>query len=177
MKTRFEEYIAESIRRNTSEVPDRNKAWEVFAIQKRKLRKRKIYFKLAYAAMILTILGVGGLLYIQFNHSYPLTEYYTTISTEVETTESYYAILLEQKYLQIELMGAFDKKYFDLFYKELEMLDNQYNEHKNNLKQFGIQDDIVRAMIQNQRKKLEVLENLILQIQKIKKYENLKTEI
>ncbi len=84
MKTRFEEYIAETIRQNIPEIPDRNKAWEVFTIQNHKQSLREIYFKLAYAALVLTILGIGGLLYIKFNQSDPLTEYYSTIGKNIK---------------------------------------------------------------------------------------------
>jgi len=53
-------------------------------------------------------------------------------------------------------------------------LDIEYNTYLQDTKRLGLQEDIVRAMIENQQRRLLVLNRLLNEIKKVKNYENIK---
>jgi hypothetical protein len=86
-------------------------------------------------------------------------------------TKFYYAGLIDEKFKQITETKNLDKEYFQLFFDEMLRLDQEYKMYLTDSKTYGFQEDIVRAMIENQRRKLQLLNRLENEIQKVQNYE------
>ena len=170
MNDNFEIFVKDAILNQTSYLSQNHQSWMAIEkkLRKRKTKKHILYFGIA--ASILLFTGLGAL-FIQHENN-PAVDYYTATTLEINETEYYYASLIDIKYRQIAETKSFNKEYFQPFFDEMEQLDNEYAVYLNDAREFGFQEDITRAMINNQQRKLQILNRLLEEINKIKEYEN-----
>ena len=83
-------------------------------------------------------------------------EYYYTARIDVET-EKFYRLAGGNSLLRDEIQG------------ELKELDKEFNELKEDLKDNADNEEIIAAMIQNYRLKLSILQEMMVQMQQVKK--------
>jgi hypothetical protein len=131
---------------------------------------------LSLAATILILVTGGAWLTVWMQQCDESTNYYAQVSGELAETEFYFARLIEEKQQQIDEAGTADPNFFGPFYEEIILLDKEFKNYKTELKALGCQEELIRAMIDNQQQKLEVLNRLLIEIQNINNYENRKKE-
>jgi len=91
-------------------------------------------------------------------------EYYYTARIGVET-EKFYKLAGGNSLLRDEIQG------------ELKELDEEFNELKEDLKDNADNEELIAVMIQNYRLKLSILQDMMLQLQQVKKEKNTNDEI
>ena len=83
---------------------------------------------------------------------------------ELQEAEFYYSSLLSQKMEEIKPMLMKDPELKKEITMEINELDSIYNELKNDLRDNIANQEIIEAMIQNYRLKLEILEEILLEL-------------
>jgi hypothetical protein len=169
MNNKFEEFIKETIKNTSGSLPPSEKSW---AAIENKIRKRRVWIivaRLSVAASVLLLIGLGYLFLQDDNKS---QAYCDATTLELNETTMYYSGLIDVKYKQLTQIKNIDKEYFQLFFTELEQLDEKQKMYLNDLRNYGPQVDIVRALVENQRQKLLVLNRLLNEIEKVRSYEN-----
>lgn len=122
---------------------------------------------LRVAASIIIILTVGiGLLWIKGNTvRYADGVSLQDLSPELAEAEIYYNQILEAK---ISLIRSSNEDLVPVVIKDFEMLDSAYNELKMDLEDNMYNEEVIDAMIQNYRIKLQILETILVDIEKSK---------
>lgn len=92
-------------------------------------------------------------------------------SIEFEKLNAYYASRIEQKKKEIFIFTASNPKIEKDVTIEFEQLDSAYKALRNDLKDNVDNSEVVSAMIQNYRIRLEILENILEQLKKINDHE------
>jgi hypothetical protein len=171
MKDRFEVFVKAALLKDSVVAPDMENVWTAVddKLRVRKTRRRIVYFSIAASVLLLAGLGI-----VFYPGSSPAADYCIQVSEELNETNFYYTGLIEQKYRQLEVSGKIDKVYFQVYFDEMDQLDRDYQNYRDEIRKYGFQEDIVRAMVENQRRKLMILNRLIQEIQKVKSYENRK---
>lgn len=174
MKNKFEIIIKRIIGNDKESFPEKEIVWKGIEQKFQKQKTRKLVVKISIAASILILIGTGTFLFNSSTQPKAASDYYANMLEELSVTEYYYTGLIENKKQQIENTGPYDKDFFKPFIDELTVLDAQYLNYKTALDDFGCREELIRALIENQQQKLEILNKLLSEIQKIKKYENRK---
>ena len=176
MKTKFEKLIKKIIGNGKEPFPEKEIAWKGIEQKLQKNKTRKLVVRISIAASFLILIGTGTFLFNSSTQPKVASNYYTKMSEELSVTEYYYTGLIENKKQQIENTEPYDKDFFKPFIDELSILDAQYLNYKKALDDFGYREELIRALIENQQQKLEILNRLLSEIQKVKNYENRKKE-
>ena len=176
MKDRFEIFIRKSGEGVVETFQGKEITWERIDKKLHRRKTRKLYIRLGMAASISIMVGIG-IISLKMNEKPKyVTEYYSGISRELSETEFYFANIIEEKEKEIENTGDYDKDFFQTYIDELNELDKQYESYKGEIENFGFQEELIRAMIENQQEKIELLNKFLSEIKKIKHYENRKKE-
>ncbi len=172
MNDRFEKIIKEKVTSKPDELRNKQQIWE--SIKKEysyKQPHRKSWIR--YAALILLLVSVGSMLLVPgINKKNDRVDYFNNIQNELYKIEFVFASEIEAKYKELENHPDIDHTYFEVFFQELEFLDEQYNDYKKELIESGYHEIIFEAMIANQQMKLNVLNKLLSEIKKVKNYEH-----
>lgn len=83
------------------------------------------------------------------------------ISPEWEETEQYYALRIDEKLNAIQTSHI---KLDPLVLEDISLLDQAYNELKNDLSDGADNEEVINAMIGNYQIKLEILERILIEI-------------
>jgi hypothetical protein len=120
---------------------------------------------LRIAASILIILTVSiGFLWIKGNSDkYADGVSLRDLSPELAEAEIYYNQLLDTK---MNIIKASDVNVDEVVIENFQSLDSAYNELKLDLEDNMYNEEVIDAMIQNYRLKLQILENILDEIQK-----------
>lgn len=170
MNDNFEIFIKNAVLNSSTHQQKQQQSWIAIDNKLRKQKNNKRIWYFGIAASLLITISLGSVFLLQNNYS---AKYYHSITNnEINETEYYYANLIELKYQQIANTNNLNKEYFQLFFDEMNKLDAEYNTYLQDAKSFGLQDDIVRAMVKNQQRRLQVLNRLLNEIKKVKNYEN-----
>ncbi len=176
MKDRFEIFVKKISENSTETFHEKEIAWKGIEQKFHRNKIRTLYVRLSAAATILTLIAASTIFFNSNRQAKLVSGHCTEISTELSETEFYFTCLIEEKYQQINKTGPYNKEFFKPFFDELNRLDKQYKIYKKELKNIGYQEGLVRAIIENQQQKLEILNRLLSEIQKIKNYEHRKLE-
>jgi hypothetical protein len=90
--------------------------------------------------------------------------------------EMFYTSQINTAKEEIILLSGNDKDLMEDVNLDMVELDNVFEELKNDLKDNSDNEEVIEAMIQNYRIKLEVLDEILLQLKKSKNSENKKSE-
>ncbi len=175
MKDRFEIFIKDAVTNTSVYSPQKQNIWTAIdhKLHKRIINKRVLSLKIA--ASILLLIGVS--MYFVHHKQKAALNYYNETVLEISETTNYYANLIDVEYKKITETKNLNKAYYKLFFDEIELLDKEYNDYIKDAKQFGFQEDIVRALLNNQQQKLIIINRLLIEIKKVKDYENRKINI
>jgi len=130
------------------------------------LRRLDWWKPLSIAASIVLVLGIflGPRLWDK-----GVDERITKISPEVSNTEFYFANLIEQQVAQLESESSPEtRKIIDDAMLQLDQLESDYNQLKQDLLNGGNSKFILSAMIQNFQTRIDLVQDVLNQIETIK---------
>jgi hypothetical protein len=123
------------------------------------------------AAACILLLGLGIFIGSNFGASAEGTQ--VTFSPEVEKSQMYFASLIEVELEKVELAENEDtKEIIQDALVQLERLENDYRNLKNQLIERGDDKRILHAMVTNFQLRIELLESVLSQIDEIKLFKN-----
>ena len=117
------------------------------------------WMKVAAALLILLVSGWVAFV-MQTGDQLPL---------ELQETEQHYFSLIQVK---MEQLSPHHNSIDALIWEDLEMLDREYEALKHDLKERIDQEEVAQAMIENQRLKLEILQQILHEIESKAKAED-----
>jgi len=172
MNDDFEILIKDTMKKKVVSTPGLEDNWAAIGAKIRKQKMKRRFFLSGMAALLMLFAGLTGLLFVQENNGD--VDYYAQTAFEWNETNYYYTVLFDEEFRQIVEIENLDKEYFQLFFDELGQLDQEYKIYLDESKTYGFQEGIIRAMVENQRRKLQILKRLENEIQKVQTYENRK---
>lgn len=167
MKDEFDKYIIDNKEDFDVHEPDLN-IWDRIEETLPQEKKKTIRFMpyLKYAAAIVILLAGGfmiRMLFEQQNSTIQVAEN-TTIQInipEVTEAEAYYSAQVNEKMKQLFVYTSNDPSLESEVKVDLMELDSIYSELKKDLKDNVANEEVIQAMIQNYRLKLEILEDIL----------------
>ncbi|EDP95295.1 hypothetical protein KAOT1_09491 [Kordia algicida OT-1] len=130
--------------------------------------------QIAAACVILLSLGI----FIGSNFNASAEETQVTFSPEVEKSQLYFASLIEKELAKVKAAEDEDtKEIIQDALLQLERLENDYSNLKNQLIERGNDKRILHAMVTNFQLRINLLENVLTQIDEIKLFKNENTII
>jgi septal ring factor EnvC (AmiA/AmiB activator) len=129
------------------------------------------------AAMVLFTLGLGWMV-LHFNEQYKVTEHPEIVMANPALAKqvSQYTQLVENKQLELQNLAQQNPDLYKEFEKELDELENSYQSLKADLPKNQNQETLIEAMIQNLQLQLNVLNQQLQIIDRIKNSNNHKNE-
>jgi len=176
MKDRLEEFVSNNREAFDVHEPDPSLWLKINSRSTLQAGKSRRFNWLRYAAAVAVIFAgfSTGIYYLTGAKQQPGGQY-SEVFIQLAESETYYNQLVHERYSELEpyltSMPGIQK---DLD-TDLEELDRIYNELKSDLQKNVANPEVVEAMIQNYRIKVEILEDLLYQI-KEKEYENNKEQ-
>lgn len=124
---------------------------------------------MAAACVILLSLGV----FIGSNFQFGEETQEVTFSPEVENSQMYFASVIEEELVKLKAAEDEDtKEIIQDALLQLERLENDYTELKNQLIEHGDDKRILYAMVANFQLRIDLLQNVLAQIEEIKLFKN-----
>ncbi len=174
MKEQFEISVKKILENQNHTLSTKEVVWKGIEQRLHNNRTRKLAITFAASATVIILLGLT-VLFINHRQSATInTNYFCTTDSELSETEYYYAYLVEKKQQQLD-SEPFNIAFFKPFFDKINELDKQYKEYKNDLQKYGYQEQLVRAMIETRQQKIEVLNRLLIEINKVKSHEKRKS--
>lgn len=128
------------------------------------------------AAACVILLSLGIFIGSNINASADATQ--VTFSPEVEKSQLYFASLIEKELAKVKAAENEDtKEIIQDALLQLERLENDYSNLKNQLIERGDDKRILHAMVTNFQLRIDLLENVLTQIDEIKLFKNENTII
>lgn len=128
-----------------------------------KIPRRSVIIPLRYvwraAAMVIVVLG--AVLYMSW-HNWKTQTQEMLMSTELQEAGDYYDQLIAVK---VATISKLDRRASDAAFQNMAVLDQAFSELKRDLQDQADNEEVVRAMIDNYKIKLEILEQIIQQLE------------
>jgi len=170
-KDRLEQFITENRDQFDIHEPD-DRVWNKINSRIHKNRRDLSLKKVIWWAAVIFITFTASFLLQEFlhrnnsvtgikdkkNHKFEIPE--------LQEAEIYYASLVDEKIIEIEPLLKDQPELGYALNNDLAELDSIYAELQNDLKDNIANDEVVEAMIQNYRLKLEILEDFLTNLQK-----------
>jgi len=118
--------------------------------------------RVAAAILVGVCLVVIGLQYTKQTNPAQQEIALSEVGNELAETSEYYATQIEYK---IEIIKTSSREVDPAIWDDIALLDQAFNELKEDLKDNADNEEVVNAMIQNYRIKLEILEHIIDELQ------------
>lgn len=132
-----------------------------------RITSRKIW---AIAASIALLIGCFSIFYLK-NSPESTEQIVAQIAPQYNDKMVQYASLIETKREEIRQIETHDPALYKEFAFEIEKLNQDYQNLKDELPQTPNQGELVEAMIQNLRVQLDILNRQLIIIQKVKEYQ------
>jgi hypothetical protein len=130
--------------------------------------------RIAASILFILTLSIGFLMIKGSSERYANGVSLHDLSPELAEAELYYNQILEAK---MNLIRASNVNVDDIVVDDFQSLDSAYNDLKMDLEDNMYNEEVIDAMIQNYRLKLQILENILEEIQKSNDEENEDKEI
>lgn len=176
MTDKLDKYIEEN-RGSFDDLTPSGDMWERISQdtqKKRGLSRKLITYRISGAAAILIVALFG---YNYFSTSQPQQQHMSAAYEEVLETEQYYNNKVLQKKQQIFKLTSSDPDIKTDIEAELALLDKAMLELKNDLQENISNTEVVEAMVQNYRMKLQILEDILKYIEPQQEIETEQTKI
>jgi len=118
----------------------------------------KPILRIAASIVLLFVIGVAIFRFAENTRKYKDGISLAEISPELAEAEYYYSRLVEEKFA---LIRTNDSSLDPLIIHEFEPLDSAYQDLKNDLKDNMDNEEVINAMIQNYRIKLQILQQIL----------------
>lgn len=120
--------------------------------------KWRTVLKVAASIMLVFVVGFLAIRYVDNIRKYEDGFSLAEISPELAEAEFYYSRLVDEKFA---LIRSNNDQLGPLITQEFEVLDSAYQDLKNDLKDNMDNEEVINAMIQNYRIKLQILEQIL----------------
>ncbi len=172
--------LDEYIRRNRDlldvEKPDVDFLWTGISQSLTKKNKKGKYLIFKIAASFVIILGLSYMVYefksIHNNQQLILAK----IDPNLAKQEAQFQQQIKAYYQVLEKTD-FDKSTLETSFKDLDYIDTLINKYSNDLSQFGPNPRLLNNLMDLYQKKIKLLDRMLNEIEKEKRYENDKTKI
>ncbi len=98
--------------------------------------------------------------------------YFNNLYESVVQSENHYAYIMQTKYQMVVNMSADDKVFFKDLFDEIEELDKIYQQQKEELINSGFNQHVFQSMVETQKLKLDILNIILMESEKINCHEN-----
>ena len=129
--------------------------------KKRRKRGLRVIWKVAASFLLIMTVGVLFLL-VSRNNSFK-NQGSQTISVELAEAAFHYQSMINDR---LEIIQANKKDVGEEIFSDLEALDEAYLELQNDLKDNADNEEVIQAMIQNYKMKLEILQAILDELQR-----------
>lgn len=133
---------------------DKQEVWSEIEMRLNKQKRHNFRSYLSIAASVV-------LLCLAFTSLYMITKD-EELPTQVAELEAYYKPMAMEK---LQIIQAHKSELDPQIFKDIQMLDSAYLELRNDLKDDIDNEEVIQAMIQNYRAKLQILEHILNEIQ------------
>lgn len=172
----FEKHIQKNKHLFDDKKPDRAKMWQVIS-EELDTTETKVFplwksSKLRVAASIVIILGIVGLFSLNFMNNLKNNTANNEETIELQEINKHYQSIVAYHIQLVETntnLSSEDKKEFLSYMDEL---DDEYDVLKLEMKQDLDNELVLEAIIKNYKKRIELIENLLTQINNSKKIES-----
>ena len=120
--------------------------------------KWRTVLKIAASIILVFVVGILAIRYADNTRKYKDGFSLSEISPELAEAEFYYSRLVDEKFA---LIRSNNDQLDPLITQEFEVLDSAYQDLKNDLKDNMDNEEVINAMIQNYRIKLQILEQIL----------------
>ena len=134
------------------------------------VKRPGVTYYLKVAAIIVGV-SVSSILVYEMLRPDEISEHYTfgTLSEEFRDAEDYYLKTIQVKYSEIESIEFEDPAQKKLLLEELDGMDQLYKQMVKDFKADPDNEMVVNAMIQHYQMKIEILNNILLQLEETNK--------
>ncbi|WP_196887680.1 hypothetical protein [Aureivirga sp. CE67] len=137
---------------------------------------QKYYLAIAASLLLLVGIGIGKIISPVTTVGKLQGKDLASVSPKMEKTQLYYTNVLNEELDKIrQLENPENKKVIDDFLKQIEKLETEYTKLTIELEKSGNQK-VIFAMISNYQKRIEILQNLILTLEKINSHKTINNE-
>ena len=172
MKTNIEEYLKNNRDRIDVDQPEEDIIWEGIrsSISNKKIQSRFQFWKVA--AIFLTIFTLSYILYNELGRKEEVTITLAQINELLGERESQYQQKVLGRMNTANIHQHTEHQIIIDLIAELDELDVIYDEAMNDLTQHGYLEQIVEIIFDTYEKRIQILEKIIRESQKIEAYEN-----
>ncbi len=165
MSDRLEEFVKQHHEQFDLHEPDPsiwlkiNPANQVVAQERRPMR----WLKIAAAVAMIFAGSTAGIYFLTGGLS-DVDRYSSELYQEVLETEQYYSQIVSDRYNELQPFLVSNPAANEMLSADMEELDEVYKELKEDLKDNASNPEVIEAMILNYRVKLDILEDLLIQL-------------
>jgi hypothetical protein len=125
-------------------------------------RKPMRWLRIAAAVAMIFAGSTAGIYFLTGDRAE--TEGSSALYQEILETEQYYSRMVSDRYAELKPLLASNPAAEEMLLMDMEELDEVYSELKEDLKDNASNPEVIEAMILNYRVKLEILEDLLIQL-------------
>ena len=164
MSDRLEEFVSANKESFDRHEPDPSLWLKINPGEPQREKRRYLNWLRYAAALALIFAGFSAGIYFLVNGGGSESGIQSQLSQEIEETENYYNTLVNEKYHELKTYLVDDQETHEMLLTDMEELDEIYKELKVDLNDDVSNPEVIDAMIQNYRIKLEILEDLLSQL-------------
>ena len=183
MKDRLEKYIEDNRNEFDMREPSAD-LWNKIAANQNQPKVRRLNASVLWRVAAVIVIFLTGFLVqeIRYNIGGDNTlqmaqEKQEVVIPELQETEAYYAHQVSMMMNEVERYSVNDPGIYEEVKYDLTELDSVYSELKEDLKENVANDEVIEAMIQNYRIKLQILEDLLSELKQINEETNLNQRV
>ena len=137
---------------------DRKAKGKTVVMERRPMR----WLRIAAAVAMIFAGSTAGIYFLTGDRAE--TESSSALYQEILETEQYYSRMVSDRYAELQPFLASNPAAEEMLLMDMEELDEVYSELKEDLKDNASNPEVIEAMILNYRVKLEILEDLLMQL-------------
>lgn len=172
----IEEYIRKNRNQLDVEHPDEDYLWTGIShsINKKKSRSRFLALKIAAAVVVIIALSVITYQVTSLRSNQQLI--LANIDPDLAKQEAQFQHQIKT-YYQVLQKTDYDKDQLATSYKDLEYIDTLIQKYSEDLNTYGPNPKLLNSLMDLYQKKIKLLDRMLNEIEKQKRYENAKTNI
>ncbi|MCB2194618.1 MAG: hypothetical protein KQH79_02100 [Bacteroidetes bacterium] len=172
----IEEYIRKNRNQMDVEHPDEDYLWTGIShsISKKKNRSRFLALKIAAAAVVIIALSIITYQVTSLRSNQQLI--LANIDPDLAKQEAQFQHQIKA-YYQVLQKTDYDKDQLATSYKDLEYIDTLIIKYSEDLNTYGPNPKLLNSLMDLYQKKIKLLDRMLNEIEKQKRYENAKTNI
>ena len=172
----FEKHIRDNKSSFDEFQPDRSKIWDQIELKLDSNKTKVIPLwrskKWRVAASIAIIIGIFSMFGLMITGSSDLSTGNASVNEELNDVNSYYKNLVSTQVQLVKNSSKLSSEEKEEFLSFMEELDKEYIDLKNELKKNINNEAILEAIVKNYKKRIDIIENLLQQLNDSKEIKN-----